>query len=1047
MINFMSFAEGSDSNSSASSPPPSPKSKPIPKPQEQRTPFENISKSSRSNSTNPSKQAQNDQKQNKKNQKKGKSVKKKRPRVIIDQATGKSDFGLNHKTVEDIRRSLQEKRQNEADQFSKQIEETQKEGPLAALPKGKTSPLRNPKFANKKKFKRKFKKKESKYAKADDHLSKKQRFEKKGNFQKLNMKRGYQERLTGKAYIYKTRYLANGRSKAFYKNLDKKQNKTDNDPKSAKEVEEAYEYKAKVKMDITAMVDVYSRTSVITEDNVFYKMINEGMMLFMFERSNIPENLRQTYDARMVECQGEGVGEDVDGSWVKNLRRVFGHEDFYDFQREILKKTYNGVSSLVDFYTGAGKSLIFQFYSMLRPGMTIVLVPLISLMVDQVKKIPKEIPAMCYNSWVPFTQRGRVFRLIREGKIKILFVTPELFVSDIAWRLVRFGTKINLICIDEAHCVSESSHSFRHSYSFLKDYVNLLNNRDKIYMGDKLFEITEKGDEKKKGKKGKMDEEVDEAELDQMLFARRKKDQEQKMEEEENEESKEQLEKKENSNKFPILSLTATSSAQSRRDIIDYFNLDQDNVKYSNYYLRQNLIVTVSLERTRVKELHKLLRLKSMRGKKPLLVYCNFIRTIEPVANYLKQNGINAVSFNSSLTQLERLNVLQQFLSTDPEQNNKTKEQREMDLGLYKPIDAIVTTVSLAMGIDHRSIRGVIHYNMPNSLETYVQEVGRAGRDGLPAHCHLFLNEDDYYFQRARAFTDHFIDRETTKILVRLVLGTRHEIKQLQSGEISKKWDFVKIDRIRARYGITQKEFLNLMKHIKVYMDMHGVEWEYSERLKVRGLIKNLKPTNMKLYNSHPLIKDIKASSEKVRRVHAFDIVKFANERQINPFLFDTRMKDFANQLKFSYITDHPAYLFTRPKLAEGQNIKDILNVNKITEFIIKRNLEMIRVHASRVDALYMVLRDHGKKGIDSFIDDDLKADKNSKMEKYVKIYFNEGPSQMLEQLRLDGSRPVPILGIEADRNSHEYLELKDSMAKFFREQTRVTLLVKLFRN
>jgi superfamily II DNA helicase RecQ len=182
----------------------------------------------------------------------------------------------------------------------------------------------------------------------------------------------------------------------------------------------------------------------------------------------------------------------------------------------VLNTCYEGKSSLVDFYTGAGKSLIFQFYSILKPGMTIVLVPLISLMIDQIKKIPEEIPAICYNSWVPFTHRSRVFNLIKQNKVKILFCTPELFVSDIAWRLIMYRTKINLICIDEAHCVSEASHSFRHSYSFLKNYVKVLCNTKNIDMGERYFDLEllkedpeedakkEKAAKKaKKGKKGK----------------------------------------------------------------------------------------------------------------------------------------------------------------------------------------------------------------------------------------------------------------------------------------------------------------------------------------------------------------------------------------------------------------------------------------------------------------------------------------------------------------------------------------------------------------
>ena len=107
---------------------------------------------------------------------------------------------------------------------------------------------------------------------------------------------------------------------------------------------------------------------------------------------------------------------------------------------------------LIDYYTGAGKSLVFEFFSVTRPGVTIVLLPYLSVMVDMIRKVPAMIPSVCYNSWLTWEHRRVVLDLLRQNKIKILYVTPELFFSDISWHLIKYNIKINLCCIDEAHC-------------------------------------------------------------------------------------------------------------------------------------------------------------------------------------------------------------------------------------------------------------------------------------------------------------------------------------------------------------------------------------------------------------------------------------------------------------------------------------------------------------------------------------------------------------------------------------------------------------------
>ena len=102
-------------------------------------------------------------------------------------------------------------------------------------------------------------------------------------------------------------------------------------------------------------------------------------------------------------------------------------------------------------------------------------------------------------------------------------------------------------------------------------------------------------------------------------------------------------------------------------------------------------------------------------------------------------------------------------------------------------------------------------------------------------------------------------------------------------------------------------------------------------------------------------------------------------------------------------------------------------------------------MNSARVDALYMVLRDHAKKSIDKFLDDDLVADKNLKMEKYIKMYFSYGPLDMIKKMRADGAKDVPILEVSDEKNSEEYAELKDHIAKFFKDSSKVCFFKKDF--
>lgn len=102
--------------------------------------------------------------------------------------------------------------------------------------------------------------------------------------------------------------------------------------------------------------------------------------------------------------------------------------------------------------------------------MSIVISPLIALMLDQLQHLPDELPAACISSLINYDQRDKILSLIKNGEVKLLFMTPEMLMTDILFHLRQFPP-INFVCIDEAHCLSELSHNFRTSYIALSEII------------------------------------------------------------------------------------------------------------------------------------------------------------------------------------------------------------------------------------------------------------------------------------------------------------------------------------------------------------------------------------------------------------------------------------------------------------------------------------------------------------------------------------------------------------------------------------------------
>jgi ATP-dependent DNA helicase RecQ len=170
---------------------------------------------------------------------------------------------------------------------------------------------------------------------------------------------------------------------------------------------------------------------------------------------------------------------------------------------------------------------------------------------------------------------------------------------------------------------------------------------------------------------------------------------------------------------IPLIALTATATAKVREDIINQLQLQNAKVFISSFN-RENLHIGV-LEKKQA--FPKLLTLLQRYKKESVIIYCFSRRDTETIAENLRANKFKARAYHAGLTAKERSSV--------------------QDLFIKDEVNIIVATIAFGMGIDKPDVRLVVHYTYPKTLEGYYQEIGRAGRDGLPSECIMFYTYGD----------------------------------------------------------------------------------------------------------------------------------------------------------------------------------------------------------------------------------------------------------------------------------------------------------------
>ena len=325
------------------------------------------------------------------------------------------------------------------------------------------------------------------------------------------------------------------------------------------------------------------------------------------------------------------------------LKKYWGFERFRPLQEEIIDSVLSGKDTLALLPTGGGKSLCFQVPALAKDGICLVISPLIALMKDQVFNLKKRgITAAAIYSGMHFKEIDRVLDNCVYGDVKILYLSPERLVTEMAVERIK-KMNVNLLAVDEAHCISQWGYDFRPSYL-------------------KIAEIRE-------------------------LMP-----------------------------KTPVLALTATATGEVVNDIQEKLEFENGKV-FKQSFLRKNLAYVVLQEEGKLEKLVDILT--KVRGSG--LVYVNSRRQTKEIASYLKKKRISADYYHAGLSADQRSN----------KQNAWTNNQTRI----------IVATNAFGMGIDKPDVRIVVHVDLPDSLEAYFQEAGRAGRDGLKSYAVLLYNK------------------------------------------------------------------------------------------------------------------------------------------------------------------------------------------------------------------------------------------------------------------------------------------------------------------
>ena len=321
------------------------------------------------------------------------------------------------------------------------------------------------------------------------------------------------------------------------------------------------------------------------------------------------------------------------------LKEYWGFDNFRPLQKDIVDSVLSGKDTLALLPTGGGKSVCFQVPALAKDGICLVISPLIALMKDQVENLRKKnITAFAIYSGITRKEVINILKLAGESNCKFLYVSPERLETNLFKEYLP-SLDINLIAVDEAHCISQWGYDFRPPYLRI------------AALREDLPDV-------------------------------------------------------------PVLALTASATKEVQQDICDKLQFNKPAV-FQQSFERPNLSYSSFRTESKINKIIDVLQKVNGCG----IVYCKSRKRTKWFSDLLNMQSISADFYHAGLTQEER--------------------NRKQEAWIQNETRIIVCTNAFGMGIDKPDVRVVIHADVPDCLENYYQEAGRAGRDGKKSYAVL----------------------------------------------------------------------------------------------------------------------------------------------------------------------------------------------------------------------------------------------------------------------------------------------------------------------